>query len=126
MHIARLPAEAIGFAVPNNGASVLADDNASGFLDHDAVTFAHLAASSAYVVETSRTILSWRWHESVLRLRGGRSRGWGRRLQRRRRNGGRPDWLLWRYRARRLRSVDAGAALIRTLGAWRHRRLRTR
>ena len=68
MGVARLPAEAIGLVVANDGASVFADDNAAWFLDQDAVAIAHLAARAAHVIEASGVVLRWWRHKGALRL----------------------------------------------------------
>jgi hypothetical protein len=118
MGVARLPAEAIGLVVANDGASVFADDNAAGLLDQDAVALAHLAAGAAYVIETSGGVLRWRRHKRALGLCSGRP-GWrSRGLQGRRSNCGGADRLLWGDRAGRLSGRD-GLALPRRLRAWR-------
>src|SRR6185312_13116407 len=126
-HVPCLPAEAISFAVADDGAPALADDHAAGLLNHDPIALAHFPAGAAHVIESARIVLG-RWgHKLALRLRRGGAGRWGRRLQRGRSDGGRSDRLLRRRGTRRLADRTADAALIRLLRAWRRcRRLRTR
>ena len=127
MHIAGLPTKTINFIVADDGVSALADDNASGLLDHDAVAFAHLATGATHVIETPGTILRRGRHEGALRLRGGGSGRWSRWLQRGGSDGWRPGRLLWRDGPRWLADGTADAALTWLLRAWRGcRRLCTR
>src|SRR5262245_7889171 len=118
MCVASLPAEAIGFVVANDEASVLADDDAARLLNQHTVALVHLVSGAAHVIETPRIILRRGRHEDALRLRRGRP-GWrSRRLQGRGGDGGRSDRLLWRDRLCRL-AGSAGAALKLLLRVWR-------
>jgi hypothetical protein len=69
--------------------AVLADDDATGLLDHHAIAVADLVPGAAHLVETAGIVLRGRRHEGILGGGRGRADGRRKRLQRARRDGGR-------------------------------------
>jgi hypothetical protein len=53
--------------VANDGASTLANDNASGFLDHGSAVLAHLMASAAQILKAMRVVVWWRRYKGPSR-----------------------------------------------------------
>jgi hypothetical protein len=74
-HVLRLPAEAIGVIVADDGLPTLLDDHAPWFLNQDTVTLTDFAAGTTHIIETLSIILGRRRHEEALRLRCRRSGG---------------------------------------------------
>jgi hypothetical protein len=67
MHAARIPAEAIVVVVANDGASTLANDDASWFLDHDSAVLAHLMTGAAQVLKAACVVVWWRRYKGPSR-----------------------------------------------------------
>jgi hypothetical protein len=117
MHVLRLPSEAISFIVADDRLPTFLDDDASWFLNQEAVTLAHLAAGAAHIIESPRIILSRRWDEGTLHLCSLRAGRWRRRLNRGWRYCGLSDRLLRRNRTRRLgRGASRTALTLLLLG----------
>jgi len=53
--------------VANDGASTLANDDASRFLDHDSAVLAHLVTGAAQVLKAVRVVVWWRRYKSPAR-----------------------------------------------------------